>query len=406
MRLNTILAPVTVGLVIFTVVTIVNHVRQSEAETEEVTTATEKTAESTDDSAVNSSERSILEAAKGLLVVGVSSKIPIAEDYMLLKKVPWDIADIPVLFRDAGTERSCELLEFGADVVQPLIEPQKGVSGKLGRRSAFSIRLQIGKELGKGLPGVTRGIIEDYLKSHQLTIQPSFYHDEDGRVILSPLLKAAFVRLDSPDKSVPAEAMIATSISELRTLGAYWPSDKKFTPADCRTLILGFRYTLDEAGAVTNSGNPKREFEIVVLHMLPGSTAENPKLAVFATSDGRTQFHLLEQSDPDSVEQVAAITADVRFADTELMGMIPRAPVVTQVRHLALMSLPVEVVKSQVEGLGEISPGKNFSDMLDEYYAKAKGGAPADEASAPAAASAADTPAPLLETPAAENPVK
>jgi large-conductance mechanosensitive channel len=57
MRLNTILAPVTVGLVIFTVVTIVNHIRQSGAETEEVTTATEKAEESTDDSTVNSSER-------------------------------------------------------------------------------------------------------------------------------------------------------------------------------------------------------------------------------------------------------------------------------------------------------------------------------------------------------------
>jgi hypothetical protein len=85
------------------------------------------------------------------------------------------------------------------------------------------------------------------------------------------------------------------------------------------------------------------------------------------------------------------------------------------------MSLPVEIVKSQVEGLGEISPGKNFSDMLDEYYAKAKGGAPTDEAAAAAPAATppgdtpapsatpepgADAPAPLLETPAAENPVK
>ncbi|MFO1003945.1 MAG: hypothetical protein U0936_26820 [Planctomycetaceae bacterium] len=315
--------------------------------------------------------RSLLKESKALMLTGVSSKVPIAEDYKILKTIPWKLSAVQASYRAAGVESACVLLETGTDVIQPLVDSATGTSGALGRRCAFSIRLQLGKELGEGLPSVTRGIIEDYLKAHQLTIQPSFYHDEQSQLILSPVIRASFVRLDTPALAASAEPMIAKSIAELRTLGAYWNDTTEFSPALCRTLILGFQYTLDVEG-VAAKPNTQREYELVFLHLLKDATVAHPKLAVFATSDARTQFHLLEATNPESVEQSASITADVRFADSKMLGMYPEAPVVTKVRHRALLTIPADLVQAQIDGLGG---GKEtgFSDVLDSLYERAMG---------------------------------
>ncbi len=364
MRLNTFLVPLTIGLFIYTIVTVVNHINNSSK------SAPVDTPPSGDGvSTAASSERSLLATSKSLLVTGVSSKIPVAKDYKLLTSVPWDMREIGKLYRDAGVEMACEMLETGVDVLQPLLEFTPNTAGPLGRRCAFSIRLQVGKELGSGIPSVTRGIIEDYLKARQLTIQTTFYHDEKGRLILGPVLRAALVVLETPDKVSSPEPMIAKSVEEFRTLGAYWNESEPFEPGHCRTLILGFRYTLD-ADMLVAKPNPQREYEVLFLHLLPESTLLSPKLAVFATSDARTQFHLLEESDPESVEQLSAITADVRFADVKLMGMLPETPVVTRVRHRALLSVPIDIVKSQMEGVGGKIPG-GFSGILDDLYRRA-----------------------------------
>ena len=166
--------------------------------------------------------------------------------------------------------------------------------------------------------------------------------------------------------------MIAKSIEELRTLGAYWNKSTPFTPADCRTLILGFRYTLDSP-PIAGKTTPKLDYELLFIHVLPQSTPQKPKVAVFATSDARTQFHLLEESDPESEMQSAAITADVRFADSKMMGMYPERPVVTRVYHKALLSVPVELVQSEIEGLTGVPPEGGFSGVLDKLYKTATG---------------------------------
>ena len=171
--------------------------------------------------------------------------------------------------------------------------------------------------------------------------------------------------------------MIAKSIGELRTIGVYWNKTEAFTPALCRTLILAFQYTLDVEG-VAAKPNAQREYELVFLHLLKDASVANPKLAVFATSDARTQFHLLEETNPDSVEQLAAITADVRFADSKMMGMYPEAPVVTKVRHRALLTIPTDLVQAQIEGLG-VGKETDFSDVLDEFYDRAMGQAQSAE---------------------------
>ncbi len=370
MKLNKILAPFTVLMVVYSVFTVVNHLRN-----EQVPSSTNGNTSSGQAALIPpSAGRSLLKESKGLMLTGVSSQIPVAEDYTILKEIPWKLNTVQSIYRAAGAESACSLLETGTDVIQPLVECNPGTVGPLGRRCAFSIRLQLGKELGEGLPGVTRGIIEDYLKAHQLTIQPSFYHDEQSRLILSPLIKASFVRLDTPSIAAIAESMIAKSIGELRTLGVYWKETEVFTPALCRTLVLGFQYTLDVEG-VAAKPNAQREYELVFLHVLNDASVNQPKLAVFATSDARTQFHLLEETNPDSVEQLAAITADVRFADSKLLGMYPEAPVVTKVRHRALLTIPTDLVQTQIDGLG-IGKDAGFSEVLDSLYERAMGETP------------------------------
>lgn len=372
MKLNKVLAPFTVLMLAYSIFTVVSQLSKER----KTSTTNGDTSANQSMLAMSSQGRSLLKESKGLMLTGVSSRIPIAEDYRILKAIPWTLSAVQANYRAASAESACALLETGTDVIQPLVDCVPGTAGPLGRRCAFSIRLQLGKELGEGLPSVTRGIIEDYLKAHQLTIQPSFYHDEQGRLILSPVIRASFVRLDTPELAALAEPMIAKSIGELRTLGVYWKEAEEFAPALCRTLILGFQYTLDIEG-VAAKPNAQREYELVFLHLLKDASVSQPKLAVFATSDARTQFHLLEETNPDSVEQLAAITADVRFADTRMLGMYPESPVVTKVRHRALLTIPAELVQAQIDGLGQ-GEEAGFSDVLDSLYERAMGQVPAE----------------------------
>lgn len=383
MRLNTVMIPLTFGLLAYTVYTVAEHLQQRNAASEKGP-STQATSPLNPGSDSADSERSLLSVSRPLLIAGMSSRVPLAEDYRLISSIPWDAKELARLYRDTGMENSCELIESGADVVVPITPLPAGSSGALGRRSAFSIHLQVGKTLGDGLPGVTRGIIEDYFKAHQLTIQATLYQTERGKLVIGPVLKAAFVQLESPVRTVPPEAMIAKSIGELRTLGAYSVDAANFTPDAARTLVLGFRYTRD-ADVVTGQQNVQREYELLFLHQLPDSTPDTPRIAVFATSDARTQFHLLEECDPQEAAQLAAITADVRFADVKLLGMYPEAPVVTRVRHRSLLSIQVDMVKAQIAGLAGKPPAGGFSAILDEYYRTATGKeTPAKTGDAPA----------------------
>lgn len=368
MKLNAVLAPVTFLLLAFAAVTVFNHIQAKKSLSESSVTDSSSLIS---ESLIPSSERSLLEESRGLLLTGVQTQGPVSEDYLLLPNIPWEAPTLAKLFRDAGMESACQMLEYGVDVVQPLLPPVAGTAGVLGRQSAFTLSIQVGKDLGQGLPSVTRGVIESYLRSHQITIQTLFYTTADGKLILSPKLRAAFVRLEVPEKTETPEPMIVKSIEELRTLGAYWNRPERFSPELCRTMIVGFRYTL-ESKFVPGQATPQREYELLFLHLLPDATPQNPKLAVFATSDARTQFHLLEPVDPGSVAQRPGITSEVRFADSRLMGMYPIQPIVTAVRHQALLSIPVDLVVSQADGLPGQEPVE-FSIVLDRLYETAMG---------------------------------
>ena len=54
------------------------------------------------------------------------------------------------------------------------------------------------------------------------------------------------------------------------------------------------------------------------------------------------------------------------------MGMYPEAPVVTKVRHRALLTIPTDLVQAQIDGLG-VGKEADFSEILDALYDRAMG---------------------------------
>ncbi|MBL8809290.1 MAG: hypothetical protein JNM43_03850 [Planctomycetaceae bacterium] len=318
-----------------------------------------------------SAQRSLLSDGLGLMT-GINLQIPKAQDYALVRKIPWERRDITMLYRDAGAEASCVLLDPGVELLQPLAKARKGEPSVLGRQPVFTIQLHPSADADQPLANATRGMIEDYLKSHQLTIEAQLYADALERAFVGPAVRAAFVAVADSKKTIPAEPMIQSSIAELRTVGAIWEGDAEFSPGACRTVLLGFRYTRDTA-VKEEKGSAEREFELVFLHRLPDSSAADPKIVVFATANGRTEFHLLQPAALTAeTQQTVTIQADVRFMDSKMMGMYPEAPVVTRVRHNSMMTISVDLVKAQYEKALVDKPGNGaFSSVLDDLYKQA-----------------------------------
>lgn len=326
---------------------------------------------------------SIEAMSKTLLMTGVSPAVPEVRTMPVVRSVPWERQALGREFRRAGAQLSCSLLEPGVSVIQPLIAPTPGTAGPIGRQSAFSLNLEIDPAAKSNLPRVTRGAIESYLSSHQLTIQPVYYHTVEGKPFFGPQIRAAFVAVASPDKTTEAEDMIVAAIRELRTLGIYWDAETPFVPEQARTMILAFKYSLDTNIAGTGKSKSDQEYELLFLHLLKDSSATAPKLAVFATSNGRTDLNLLETSDPMSTQQKAVIAARVRFGEFNMMGMYPANPVVTGVFHQAQLSLPVDSVKALLEGFATGKP-RSLPDVLDELTSRGTTGNTSDLFSPPA----------------------
>ncbi|HQX52590.1 MAG TPA: hypothetical protein PLR25_21900 [Planctomycetaceae bacterium] len=313
-------------------------------------------------------DRSLLDTSS-LLMTGVSSNVPQPKDIPVLKAIPWTLDGVGREFRRAGAEMSCNMLPVGLDIVQPLAEPVVGNERPLGRQIAFVMDLQIDPAAVSTLPRVTRGAIESYLSSHQMTIQVVYFQNAKGELFFGPQVRAGFVSLASPERSTEPEAMIIRSIKEFRTLGVYWNQKTELEPAKARTLVLAFKYNLQKVGSTASN----QEFELIFLHLLPESTASSPKLAVFATSNGRTQLELLETCDPSSAVQTPVVSAHVRFGEFNMMGMYPSNPIVTGVFHKAQLSLPVDSFKVLLEGFAS-GTARSLTDVLDELQTRGASG--------------------------------
>lgn len=319
------------------------------------------------------SDSSVLAMSNTLLMTGVTPTAPAVRSIPVVRTIPWERGELGREFRRGGAQLSCSLLEPGIDVIQPLVAPAAGAAGALGRQSAFSINLTLDPAARAALPRVIRGAVESYLKDHQLTIQPVYYHTSDGQPFFGPQVRAAFVEIANPQKTTSAEAMITKSVAELRTLGIYWDKEGDLKPEQARTMILAFQYTLDSKinGNIRSAAN--QEYELLFLHLLKDSTPTEPKLAVFATSGGRTDLNLLDATDPKSAHQPSVIAAHIRFGELNMLGMYPANPVVTGVFHKARLSLPVDSFKALLEGFASGQP-RSLDDVLDELNSRGGSG--------------------------------
>ena len=268
---------------------------------------------------------------------------------------------------------SCSLLEPGIEIIQPLAEPVKGSERALGRQIAYAMNIEMDPAAKSTLPRVSRGAIESYLESHQMTVQAVFYQNAEGELFFGPQVRAGFVAVASPERTIEPEAMIATAVKELRTLGVFWDQTTELVPSQARTLILAFRYSLQTEILGTGKSAGNQEYELIFLHLLKDSTASQPKLAVFATSNARTELNLLEAADPAKSQQNAVIAARVRFGDFNMMGMYPANPIVTGVFHKAQLSIPVDSFKALLEGFASGTP-RSLTDVLDELHSRGASG--------------------------------
>ena len=321
-------------------------------------------------------EVSLAAMSKASLITGVNLPVPETSSIPAIGSVPWERDELGRAFRRAGPQLSCALLETGIDVIQPLISPTTGFAGPIGRQVAFSLNLEMDPAAKAKLPRVARGAVESYLSEHMLTMEAVFYHDEQGQLFFGPQVRAAFVEIANPQKTVASEAMITSSIQELRTLGLFWDKTSTLVPTEARTLILAFRYTMDTHISGTRKSASSLDYELLFLHLLKESTPESPKLAVFATSDGRSELNLLESADPQASHQTSVIAARIRFGEFT-MGMYPANPVVTGVYHQAQLSLPVDSFKALLEGFASGKP-RSLSEVLDELSVRAATGDTSD----------------------------
>lgn len=368
MKRNFILPALTIGLLGTTAFMVVDH--QSETQREQPADGTQPTGQTSRD-ASSARTQSLLAKHSAMLMTGVSTRLPVASDFRLISEIPWQRGIVAQAFRAAGPEMSARIIEPGMPVIQPLLPAEPSTVGPLGRRSLFSIHLKYANDNATTLPAVTQGIIQDYLGAHRLTIQAVLYRNPDDQLLVAPQLRAAFVRIDSPELTTKPESMIEKSITELRTLGAYWPSTAPFAPGEMRTLVLAFRYTREDLQNQSSSG-PSLDFELIFLHLLKDSASSEPQIAVFATSDGREQFHLLAPNDAEAIDQFTAINADINFSDSAILGMYPKSPVVTGVHHLSLLSIPTDLVLAQMEGITGAESNSDFSSYLDTLFEQSK----------------------------------
>ncbi|MFN8708854.1 MAG: hypothetical protein ACK50J_19405 [Planctomyces sp.] len=317
----------------------------------------------------NSIDASLRSASGGLLMTGVSPVVPELHEIPVLRQVPWSRNEVMRAFGAAGSALSCIMQEPGVNVVQPLSSPVAGVRGPVGRESILAIALQLDPLARASLPKATRGMIETYLESHQMMLQPVLYHDDKGHVFFGPQIRAAFVDKSRPQYTEIAEKLIITTMSEFRTLGIYYPGKGHPKAEDMRTLILGFRYSRAPAKNSESESLPEgeKDFELLFLHRLKTEDPSEIRIVVFATNDGRKKLSLLYSLDPKAALPVPAIAAQIRFDDFTMMGLYPSNPVVTAVFHQSQLTLETDSFIAMTKGLGTGKPA-SADEVLDDLY--------------------------------------
>ena len=102
MKLNKVLAPFTVLMLGYSVFTVVSTLKEEKWPTED-----DNKSSGQSPLATSSKERSLLKESKGLMLTGISSKVPIAEDYRILKAIPWTLNAVQSSYRASSAESAC-----------------------------------------------------------------------------------------------------------------------------------------------------------------------------------------------------------------------------------------------------------------------------------------------------------
>src|SRR5690606_14033216 len=93
-------------------------------------------------------------------------------------------------------------------------------------------------------------------------------------------------------------------------------------------------------------------YELIFLHLMPGSTDEQPSLAVFGTTDNLRTFQETSLSTQLLGSGPPAVLATIRFNEFTMMGLYPAKPLVTGIRHRIRSSVPVSHIQQRLQSGG------------------------------------------------------
>lgn len=332
--------------------------------------------ESSGDDGDGADGRSSLERNPLTLRVGVIGATPSRDDVTAIMEFPYQRTDVRRAYANSR-DRACRLLVPGVAVSPPLTKWRPNQAGTLGRTTVLTIGLEFDPTGPKKLPVVTRGQVIKYFEKHRLAIQPVIYHDANGRPYFGTDCQAAFYELERPGMTVNAESMISIAVGRFRALGIVGGAVAGGATEDIlgRTLALAFTFAQKDTTITGASDMAMTVTELLLLHLSPDCTADDPEIQVFVTSEQRTNLHRLETRGLRLNSPAPTISADIQFNKTVLMGMYPADPVVSGIRYRSAGILSMETIKRLGQVDGE-RPAVSLTEILDQF-GKLAGTAPA-----------------------------
>ncbi|MCA9136996.1 MAG: hypothetical protein KDB00_09555 [Planctomycetales bacterium] len=301
------------------------------------------------------------------LRVGVIGATPSRDEVTAIMQFPHDRTDVRRAYAEAR-DRACRLLVPGVAVSPPLTKLLLNQAGTLGRTTVLAIGLEYDSTGPKKLPAVTRGQVVKYFEKHRLAVQPMIYHDANGRPYFGTDCQAAFYELARPGLTVNAEAMIAVAVGRFRALGIVGGAATEGTSGDIlgRTLALAFTFAQKDETITGASDAALTVTELLLLHLSPDCTADDPEIQVFVTSDQRSNLHRLETRGLRLNSPTPTISADIQFNKTVLMGMYPADPVVSGIRYRSSGILSMDTIKRLGKADGQ-RPAVSLTEILDQF---------------------------------------
>ncbi|MEO1524395.1 MAG: hypothetical protein AAFX06_03120 [Planctomycetota bacterium] len=302
------------------------------------------------------------------LRVGVIGGTPMRTDLTAMESFPFEKNELFRTYRGAN-DRACRLIVPGVAVSPPLTQTRRNQGGSLGRMTAMTIGLNFDTAGTKKLPAVTRGQVTKYFAEHRLAVQPVLHRDSQNRPYFGTDCQAAFFELERPGMTVKAEPMISIAVGRFRALGLVPDVSEEDTPRDDilgRTLALAFTFQQKDE-TVTGAADASRvAMEVLLLHLTPDCTADDPQVQAFVTSDDRTNLHRLDTNGMRLNGPTPVITADVRFNKTKLMGMYPDDPVVSGIDFRSTGILSMDTIK-RLSTTTSDRPAISITEILDQF---------------------------------------